>query len=210
MNERYKFSVDWFSNNISRWQTYVVPYLKSLPGPIKCLEVGVYEGRSALWTVEQCLLKNPASQIWLVDTWTRKGSWKAFLKNLSLFKEYHPKVRQDKLVVCRGEYAEVLRSPELSDQQFDFIYLDLHGDSKDMIETAVHAWPLLKPGGMLVFDDYTSSQEHDGACMKQGIDAFLDLYAYDLKVEHMSWQVIVRKREQKLKRAKGCFSEYYV
>lgn len=212
----FKFTSDWFSNNIERWSKFVIPHLESRKGPIKTLEVGVYEGRSALWTLENGgLLKHPKSQMWLVDNWKRRsiGSkrscWWNFINNLRVFKEKHHDIPDDKVMIRRGHIPTSLKSPEILKQQFDFIYLDLAGSSQNMLETVTLAWALLKRDGMLIIDDYTSNKYHDGACMKQGIDAFLDIYAYDLKVVHMSWQVILKKRVKPLQRREKCHSEYY-
>jgi predicted O-methyltransferase YrrM len=216
--DKYRFTSDWFSNNISRWEKHVVPYLKaqSQKGPIKCLEVGVFEGRSAFWTLENAgLLDNPESQIWLVDTWKRrsvksaKPCWVNFLSNLRAFKRANPTIPDNKIMVCRGNIPDTLRDPKLLAERFDFVYLDINGDSRDLMETAALVWPLIKPGGMIVFDDYTSNREHDGACSKQGIDAFLDLYSHQLKVKHMSWQVMAVKRFRFLPRPHKCYSEFY-
>lgn len=211
----YIFTSDWFSNNINRWNEIIIPHLKKKDNkPLQALEVGVFEGRSALWTVEH-ILTHPKSQIWCVDDFLRPSEgksvpcWKNFSHNLRVFKEKYPKAPNDKIMVARGHIPSVLKSKQLADQRFDFIYIDVHGDSKDLIEQAVLCWPLLKKDGILVFDDYTSNREHDGGCMKQGIDAFLDLYAMELRVIHMTWQVMVLKRSSPLHTRVPCRSEYY-
>ncbi len=210
--ESYTFTADWFSNNIPRWTNIVIPYLRSLKRPLKTMEIGVFEGRSALWTLEN-ILTNKRSQIWLVDNFNRKNRnniscWKNLLKNLETYRKNHPDQPDDKIMVCKGDIKDVLRNEDVKAQRFDFIYIDVHGYSKDFLEQAVMAWPMLSPGGMMVVDDYTSNREHDGECMKQGVDAFLDLYSKELEVRHMSWQVVVVKRKKQLPQ-KGCRSEYY-
>ncbi len=210
----YKYSADWFTGNIPKWQAIVVPHLKSIKRPIKALEIGVFEGRSALWTLEN-ILTHPKSQMWLVDNWTRKSvnskktCWHNFMHNMHIYKKLHPDVPEKKVSVCKGKISTMLRnSPEISSNKFDFIYIDVHGDSTDILEQCVLAWDLLSNEGILVIDDYTSSVEHDGSCLKQGIDAFLDIYATRLKVKHMGWQVYITKRTHSLRR-KPCQSEYY-
>jgi len=208
----YRFTKDWFTNNLTRWESIVVPYLKSLKKPITAIEIGVFEGRSAIWTLEN-ILEHPKSQMWLVDNWKREVSpkvpcWHNFLKNLEAYSRNHPEQPEDKIMVCKGHIPDMLRSPDLTSQKFDFVYIDVHGYSKDFLEQAVMVWPMIAPGGMMVIDDYTSNREHDGGCMKQGVDAFLDLYSKELSVKHMSWQVMLVKRAKKLP-VPGCASEYY-
>ena len=59
----YKFTQDWFSHNIPVWEQ-----LKSLlPERKSFLEIGSFEGRSAVWIVENMM--NPGDWIDCVDTW---------------------------------------------------------------------------------------------------------------------------------------------
>ena len=47
-----RFSVDWFSNNIPTWNRY----LKRFKGKeVNAMEVGSYEGMSALWLLDNIL-----------------------------------------------------------------------------------------------------------------------------------------------------------
>lgn len=90
----------------------------------------------------------------------------------------------------------------------DFIYVDSDGSASDYLEQAVLAFPLLKPGGIMVFDDYTHSREHDQACPRPGIDAFVNAFAQQVKVLHVGWQLILMKRRLRL-RLPSCNSEYF-
>jgi hypothetical protein len=60
----------------------------------------------------------------------------------------------------------------------------------------------------LIFDDYTTSKEHDNRCPKRGIDSFLDTFADELHVAYARWQVVVRKLK-KPRAKKTCNSEYF-
>jgi hypothetical protein len=213
----YNFTTDWFTNNLTRWNTIVVPYLNKLGRPIKAMEIGVFEGRSALWTTEN-ILADPNSKIWLVDDWNRfergvpkfRNTWKNFLGNLAVFRQKYARSPKDKIMVVNGVVADTLKSDEIKKESFDFIYVDQPKDSRNLMEVLVLSWPLLKKQGLMVVDDYTSSREHDGSCNKQGMDAFMDLYAPEVKVIHMSWQVMLVKREKPLRFRKVCHSEYYM
>ena len=96
----------------------------------------------------------------------------------------------------------------LEGKKFDMIYLDMGAGSKEVLEAAVLAFPLLKGRGMLIFDDYTTDKYHANSCPKPGIDAFLGAYAQDVKVVHATWQLVCLKRTKPLKRV-ACKSEYY-
>jgi len=204
-SSKYVFSKDWFSNNIPRWEQHLKKLIKKgKDTPLTALEIGSFEGRSAVWTLEN-ILSHPDSKIICVDNYnsvpTRKRHFvkQRFLQNTAYFGEKVSLVEQDS--------REALKSPELLQQQFDFIYIDASRHSKNVLEDAILSLPLLKVGGYIVFDDYTSSKEHDYSCPKKGIDTFLDIFNDELKVENTSWQVIARKKPAK--KLKACHSELF-
>lgn len=203
---QYTFSKDWFSNNIPRWQQNLKKLIKKgKTTPLQALEVGSFEGRSAIWTLENILV-HPESKIICVDNFNsvpsrkRSATRQRFLQNTESF--------GDKLSLIEDDSRNALKSPELLTKQFDFIYIDASRHSKNVLEDAILSLPLLKVGGYIVFDDYTSSKEHDYSCPKQGIDTFLDIFNDELKVEHTSWQVIARKKLP-TRKLKPCHSEFY-
>lgn len=192
-----EFTADWFTNNIPLWEKQ----LSHLKGkPLSFLEIGTFEGRSALWLLEN-ILTHKDSRMYCVDAWLgSKGdaSYKRFLKNIAPYK--------DKVVVLKGLSSTMLRG--IKKQMFDFVYIDASKHSQNVMEEAVLSFPLIKPGGLLVFDDYTHNKEHDHNCPRPGIDAFMNVYATEIKVLVTRWQVIVQKRKTPLKR-RFCFSEFY-
>ena len=60
--------------------------------------------------------------------------------------------------MCRGFSGEVLRKFECV-PTFDFIYIDGSHYSKDVLEDAILAWRLTKPGGVIIFDDFNWTVE---------------------------------------------------
>ena len=53
-----------------------------------------------------------------------------------------------------GRSQDLLRA--MTGEPFDLVYIDASHEAADVLADAVLAWPLLKPGGFLGFDDYTS------------------------------------------------------
>lgn len=198
MPHTYEFTTDWFTNNLDVWKRELTKYQNK---PINFLEVGTYEGRSALWALDNVLL-HPKSKMYCVDMFQDRRIFSRFLKNAQHYIEI------DKLRYFKGSARDMLKTPELLDTKFDLIYIDSSTHSQHVLEQAVLAWPLLKPKGILIFDDYTASKEHDNRCPKPGIDSFLDAYADDLHVMFARWQVFVMKLE-KPRHRKRCKSEYY-
>jgi predicted O-methyltransferase YrrM len=206
-SDEYVFSKDWFSNNIPRWEKHLKKLIKTgKNNPLKALEIGSFEGRSAIWTLENILV-HPDSKITCIDNYNsitssrkRNISKQRFLQNTKKF--------GNKVSLVEEDSRDALKTPELLNKQFDFIYIDASRHSKNVLEDAILSLPLLKVGGYIVFDDYTSSKEHDYSCPKKGIDTFLDIFHDEMKVENTSWQVIARKKASSRK-LKPCHSELF-
>lgn len=192
---RYIFTKDWFTNNIPIWKKELTRFNTK---PTKFLEIGTYEGRSAIWALEN-ILSHPRSMIYCVDTFEH-GTFPTFKKNIERFK--------DKVIVLKGKSQNMLKDPRVLKESFDIVYIDASRHSQNVLEDAVLCFPLIKPGGLIIFDDYTYSREHDNRCPKQGIDAFLNAYANDVRVLLTRWQVIAQKRVNPLPH-KECKSEFY-
>ena len=190
------FSVDWFSQSIPNFQQY----LGGLKGQrVQGLEVGCYEGRSTVWLLEN-VLTAPGSRLHVVDSFTGNlehqdsetlmallpGLRDRFLHNIEPWK--------DKVILHEGASAWHLR--RLYEQLFDgldFVYVDGSHVAQDVLEDAVLVWPLLKIGGLLIFDDYTWKPYDNPRLMAAtGIDAFQSVYL-GAKVEARNHQMILRK-----------------
>lgn len=188
------FTKDWFTNNIPLWEKQLM-HLKGKP--LTFLEIGTFEGRSALWLLEN-ILTHKDSRLYCVDSWKDATVYKRFMKNIAPY--------EDKVAVLRGMSSVMLRG--IKKEMFDFVYIDASKHSQNVLEEAVMSFPLVKPGGLIVFDDYTHNKEHDINCPRPGIDAFMNVYATEIKVLVTRWQVIAQKRRVPLKR-RYCFSEFY-
>lgn len=193
---KYEFTADYFSNNIPRWEREVKP--RFLGKPCKVLDIGSFEGRSATWLLDN-VLTHPKAEITCVDDYSGKAeARKRIIKNLG-----H---RAEDIYV--SNIVAVLKKLHLDGKKYDLIYIDLGAGSREVLEVAVLAFSLLKGRGMMIFDDYTADKFHANSCPKQGIDAFVDIYARELKVLHTSWQMMVMKRSKALKHV-PCKSEFY-
>jgi predicted O-methyltransferase YrrM len=188
------FTEDWFSNNIPVWSKEL-SHLKHKK--INILEIGTYEGRSAIWMLEN-ILTHPDSKIYCVDIWSTKKIYKTFLKNIEPWKH--------KVIILKGYSNKLVRN--LNCDKLDFIYIDGSHHSQNVLEDAVLSFPLLKKNGLLIFDDYTHNKEHDINCPKPGIDAFINIYANQLQVLQSKWQVIIKKRSIPIKN-RPCYSEHF-
>jgi len=77
---------------------------------------------------------------------------------------------------------------------FDFIYIDGSHKAKDVLTDACMAWQLLKPEGVMVFDDYLWGDPRDALHRpKIAIDAFTNIFGEELSIVYAGHQLAVRK-----------------
>jgi len=150
------------------------------------LEIGLFEGRSAIWMLEN-VLTHPASRLIGIDSFAC-GTRDRFEANLRLSQAAH------KTQILTGESRRELL--KLEDQSCDVIYVDGSHSADDVLVDAVLSWPLLKIGGLLIFDDYEwySGRLPSELCPKVSIDAFITAFQHKLVVEFRGYQIILRKR----------------
>ena len=78
---------------------------------------------------------------------------------------------------------------------FDFIYIDGSHTAPDVLADACMAWPLLKPTGLMVFDDYMWGNPRDALHRpKIAIDAFTNIFGETAEIIHVGYQLVVRKK----------------
>lgn len=190
----YKFTQDWFAWAPKVWEQFkpVLPERKHF------LEVGSYEGRSTVWTVENMM--DDGGKIVCIDTWSGGEEHQVigepmnvvesnFDHNMDILSQKFP----DRYVSKhKGKSNYALTC--LSDN-FDFIYIDGSHQAPDVLTDACMAFPLLKPQGIMVFDDYMWGDSRDILHRpKIAIDSFINIFAEHIEVMAMGYQLAVRKK----------------
>lgn len=184
------FTQDWFDVHIPLWNHLLEP----LRGrPVQVLEIGVFEGRSTLWLLEN-LLTHPEAGLTYIDTFEGSNEMAGmdlsglegrFLRNT--LGHHH------KLFGMKGPSTRELRRLPL--ERFDFVYVDGSHLARDVLSDAVLSWPLLKAGGLLAFDDYAWDAFPEAhLCPRLAIDAFLGVQKGTYEEVHRGYQVWVKKR----------------
>jgi predicted O-methyltransferase YrrM len=167
-----------------------------------CLEVGAWEGRSAIYLVENYCNGN-RSYVDSVDTWSgsvehSKSStdtlYERFIYNL----QQH--IEEAKVRVNRGYSSDILMKfvQEVRDgsrDQYNLIYIDASHVAKDVLMNSVLAWELLKVGGIMLFDDYKWDHYTKTPPMtpEPAIDGFLASYSTMYKILHKGYQMHIMK-----------------
>jgi len=177
------FTNNWFEiTAIKNFEKYVLPL-----APKNALEIGCYEGRATVW-----LLENTKAILTVIDTF--EGS-KEHGDESTLFDRFSENVKPyvEMVDVLKGTSQDKLRLL-IPEETYDFIYIDGAHYAMNALEDAVLAFPLLKQGGIMIFDDYTwgvGMPFYD--IPAPGIDAFLTVYGNQIKVLEQNSQVILLK-----------------
>ena len=181
---------DDFGHNVPVWKELLAGFAGK--AEVSYLEIGVWEGRSALWMLEN-VLTSPSASATVVDIIATER----WVKNLEL----SGRRTSVKMIVASSQQA--LRS--LAPESFDIVYIDGSHRAGNVLGDAVLSWELLKPGGIMIFDDYCldgSDLGPDETALplelvpKSAIDAFLLTYGSELEILHRYYQVAVQKRPQ--------------
>lgn len=178
----YIFGNDWVSSKVNIWNRV----LKPLGSIKKILEVGSYEGRSAIWFIENILSVN--SSITCIDDWSWVKDESAFDKNIEIVKVKFPTISVVKL---SGDSQVKLAEQLLNNHTYDLIYIDGKCDAAKRLSDACGAWPLLNLNGVMIFDDYLYISED--ANLKLAIDYFCTLFQNKYKYLYVGQQVIIQK-----------------
>jgi predicted O-methyltransferase YrrM len=224
----YKFTQDWFSHNIPVWEQLAT----LLPEHKSFLEIGSFEGRSAVWIIENMM--NPGDWIDCVDTWEGSeehkngelnGAEERFIHNIDValggavveeptefsssrhvrYAAPAPTEDQRKRVYKYKASSTEMLGRKLAFQLgsflpeyvhlYDFIYIDGSHTAKDVLTDACMAWPLLKQGGLMVFDDYLWGDSRDILHRpKLAVDVFTNIFTESLDIVHIGHQFAVRKK----------------
>jgi predicted O-methyltransferase YrrM len=179
----YSYTSDYISKNLENWMRLLGEY-RGHPG-VQMLEIGSYEGRSAVWFLEN-ILTHPTAGIVCIDFFTR----------LSLSMRFDHNIRHSgasgKVTKMKGHSDAILTTLPL--EHFDIIYVDGSHQAAPVLMDAMLCWYRLKPGGVMIFDDYLWDREELASDRPQmAIDLFLKAFegSYDLLLK--DYQVAIRK-----------------
>lgn len=161
---------------------------------LQFLQIGAFTGDASVWLLDN-ILTGPRSRLVDVDTW--EGSDEAIHTTFDwadVEAVYDARTAKcaDHLAKCKMPSRVFFATKPGT---YDFIYIDGDHTAKGVLEDAVKAFGLLKPGGLLAFDDYLwQSGKTDENNPGIAIDAVRSIYRAHLDLVDIGQQVWFRKR----------------
>jgi predicted O-methyltransferase YrrM len=172
----YQFTRSWFLNrNLPTFREFVYPEWANKP--CTYLEIGVFEGQSLCWMLEHVLTHKDSRGVgvdpWLMTTKLNEADMEAVRLRAA-----HNVSKWEHGSLVRGASAEVLRKMAgrghagISKGSVDLCMIDGNHWAPYVVDDAEQVATLLKPGGWMLFDDYSNDipkKDH----VKQGLEMFL-------------------------------------
>ena len=142
----YNENEKWFCNNLN----YLNNYFNKIDNIEKILEIGSYEGRSAIFFLKTF----PFSKISCIDT--RRGSDEHSNYNFNVIEQnfdkniffYQKNQRLKKIKDTSNNFFKK------NSENFDLIYVDGDHASEQVSLDINNSWKILNKGGFLILDDY--------------------------------------------------------
>ncbi|NJQ03071.1 class I SAM-dependent methyltransferase [Streptomyces zingiberis] len=187
------FSSDWTTSHFPVWTDVLGAYRHR---PVRVLEIGSWEGRSALFFLHFLA----ESSLTCVDTF--EGSVEHH-ENASLAPSVGDVERRfdantagfaHRLEKIRGTSGSVLPLLGIAARRFEVVYVDGSHHAADVYRDAALAWSLVDPGGLVIFDDYDwNLMETESERPRLGIETFLRTVPGRFREIHRDYQLIVEK-----------------
>jgi predicted O-methyltransferase YrrM len=159
---------------------------------LDCLQLGAFTGDASVWIMENL----PNALLVDVDTWAGSEEhhdfdfeevWRTYSERT---RGYRRAGRLSEREMTTDAFLRTRRGVD----RFDFIYVDADHRAPAVLADAVLAWPLLRPGGLMAFDDYVwASSLGPLHAPHHAVDAFITVYAEQLRVVERNAQLWVRK-----------------
>jgi hypothetical protein len=196
---------DWFSAYAKpNFEKYLIP-LAGVDN-LKFLQLGVYTGDASRWLLEN-VLTGDYSRLTDVDTWEGSDEevhesidfeevFNVYKKNILKFTVNEKEVYYP-VNTCRTTTISWFLNREdywNCYGHYDFIYIDADHTAAGVLVDAELSWQVLKPSGLLAFDDYQWGAHLPASkSPKLGIDLFLERHAGEYEILEQGLQVWLRK-----------------
>ena len=185
---------NWFEMTAKRnFESQLLPLAGKFN--LRFLQIGAFTGDATVWLVDNILTQSN-SVLEDVDIWTgsdeqehKDMDWEDVERVYDSRIAFRPNVIKYKMLSTG--YLKSLAEPT-----FDFIYIDGDHTAEGVLRDALLAWRLLKPGGIIAFDDYLWEDPRGIAYQpKWSIDTFVAIVKDDSEILISNSQVWLKKKE---------------
>lgn len=187
------FTTDWTTPRLQSWAMVLGQRREQIS---TALEIGCWEGRSSIFFLNYF----PNCALTCVDTFEgspelqQTPQWSRSLEGLEARFDANVAPFGFRVEKIKASSTTALGNLALSRRRFDFIYIDGSHHARDVFTDAALSWPMLLPGGIMVFDDYEWTMlGNEIERPKLGVDAFLSSYAGHYRELHRGYQVLIER-----------------
>lgn len=178
-----QYTSDYFRSNIPIWKKLFQNRGWRADEPKVAVEIGSYEGSSAMWIAEN-LLAAEGSRLYCIDLWEGEGAAERFERFKSNIAELPD---PGKVTPIKALSRDALVRLAADGVEADFVYIDGSHAAPEVMSDLVLSFGLLRKGGLIICDDYLwSDPRYGGADIvgrpKIAIDAFTTIYSRRLRV----------------------------
>jgi cephalosporin hydroxylase len=189
------FSSDWTTWHFPNWFKLLGGYRDK---PVRVVEIGSWEGRSALFFMNYL----PYATLACIDTFAggqehREHEYTArndlpviearFDANTAAFT---PRIEK-----IKSHSHAALAQLGVAGRRFDIAYIDGSHTAADVYADGALMWPLMAPGGLVIFDDYGWDEMPEPLDNpKPGVDAFLGTIKGQYRSVLHDYQVAIIKK----------------
>ena len=180
-----RITKDYFSSHAFNF----LNYLKNLNSDFDYLEIGSYEGNSAIFVAKNFTKE----KIYCVDNWEQTNEYADHKNYYNVKKNFDLNIKDYKNV-----YKIKISSDDFflkNEKKFDTVYIDGYHHGAEIFKDCKNAWKYLKNNGYLICDDYIWNfykNIKDNPCY--AINQFLNEINAYFKVEKVSnSQIFIKK-----------------
>lgn len=203
-DERYEFTTELFQPNLSQWSNLI----DELQGkPVHLLEIGSYEGQSAIWLLEN-ICTHPDCTLTTIDPFESSPTWEIRPEKF----EIESRFRQNIALTGGMDQVEIIKAKSFNtliewnnmkihsqpSRAFDFVYIDGAHEADAVLRDAILVWPLLKTNGIIIFNEYQVTRfKEPYNNPSTGIEAFIAIHKWEIEILNTNYQLTIRKVDGK-------------
>ena len=203
--KNYKYTENWFSSQVGIDKIFTL----NIENELHILEIGSFEGKSTVWFLD--ILSHPNSTITCIDPWTKytqdTDSFNSYFKENARWDFTSSKDlylhnikesgNENKVIIKHGFSHELLPNLITENKEYDFIFIDGNHTAAFVLTDALMSWYTLKPGGIMVFDDYLwgapDTKNSSTTTPKLAVDSFISVFKDYLEVLFTGPRVAIKK-----------------